>query len=128
MSDDTEEIFIQTSVKQTERLLNEGHDPGEWTWSEYLKSYKTTCHKCRGTVTIIGGGERGRGKKDGRIWLIGHDMFTSLDSCPGDDPELMKRLNDEWARRMAEVVRLLIQLGRENREKADLADSSLTGN
>lgn len=111
-------------LEHRNRLANEmtaqGHELGDWESCMDGEGYQTRCLKCRGFIGVGLHGERGRGRKDNRLGVVMRDPFTSLGYCPAGDEMLMKRLNDEWERRLANVYRLILSWSKDNRNEEGL--------
>jgi hypothetical protein len=109
--------LLENRKRLTDELIAQGHELGEWVSCMNGEGYQTRCLKCHGFIGIGLHGERGGGRKDNRLGMVMRDPFTSLNYCPADDEALMKQLNDEWGRRLAQVAKILIESGRREREK-----------
>ena len=96
---------------------DKGHELGDWKPREEGQGFVATCDRCGGKITISG--------EPNRILVGGLDPYMSLDFCPGNNPELMKAIDDEWTSRLADVIGYLLSRRRERMLK-DQAESNMS--
>ncbi len=106
--------------RETEKMTGKGHIMSGWILTDNLKYYTATCQKCHGVV-YISNEDQWEGPRGNSIGIIGHDYLTSQEFCPADDPELMKRLDDDWSRRLGNVANILFELAM--RKEAEIGSS-----
>ena len=100
--------YAKAMERVNKEASDQGHILGDWKPEEERARFLAVCDRCGGELTVSG---------KPKFIAIGADPYMSLDFCPGDDPELMKAIDEELSRRLAKCYALLIRKAQEKRAR-----------
>ena len=104
----TENPYANVMERAWKEASDKGHELGDWKPREEGQGFVASCERCGGQLTVSG---------ESKMFLVFSDPFMGLDFCPGDNPDLMRAVDEELAQRLAKCYALLIRKAQEKRER-----------